>query len=448
VSAKRVPRVTRRRALAISLGAAGVAAAGSLPPAAAEPSVADPPARQTPERPFSTATTTMRTSKRTWVLTDVESDQYVDAIAMGPSDAAGAAAGCSATKRRLHGGLCEGVDVIELAGGPLRVIVVPTRGMGIWRAHCGETLLGWRSPVGGPVHPAFVRLDEPSGLGWLSGFDELMVRCGLEYNGGPEFHPNGILRYGLHGKIANTPARKVEVTLDGERGGVEVSGVVDEARLFGNKLRLASTISMRVGQMGWTVSDTVTNLSAEASELALLYHTNFGPPIGEPGARVLLPVEECAAYDEVSLREIGRWDQCGPESPGAAEVCYFFRLAAATDGRTLAVLHDAAGTKGVRYTFNCNQLPWFTLWKNRQPIRDGYVTGLEPGTDLPNTKSFEKQKGRLVVLGPGESRSFQLTLEFLPDPKAVAAAAEAVAALQRTAKPVIHGKLMPDWSAA
>ena len=120
VSAKRMPRVTRRRAMALSLGAAGLAAAGSLPRAAAEPFAADPPARQNPERPLSTATTAMRTSKRTWVLTDVASDQYVDAIAVGPGDVAGAAAGCSATKRRLHGGLCEGVDVIEVASGPSR----------------------------------------------------------------------------------------------------------------------------------------------------------------------------------------------------------------------------------------------------------------------------------------------------------------------------------------
>ena len=47
--------------------------------------------------------------------------------------------------------------------------------------------LGWKSPVHGPVHPNFVPLNEPSGLGWLDGFDELFVRCGLESNGAPDF---------------------------------------------------------------------------------------------------------------------------------------------------------------------------------------------------------------------------------------------------------------------
>ena len=112
--------------------------------------------------------------------------------------------------------------------------------MGIWHARLGDVHLGWQSPVKGPVHPAFVRLDEASGMGWLDGFDELLVRCGLESNGAPEFNDNGTLRYGLHGKIANRPAHKVEVTIDGDSGQITVLGVVDEARLFGNKLRMTS----------------------------------------------------------------------------------------------------------------------------------------------------------------------------------------------------------------
>ena len=44
-----------------------------------------------------------------------------------------------------------------------------------------------KSPVRGPVHPSFVPLFDPSGLGWLEGFDELLCRCGLESNGAPDF---------------------------------------------------------------------------------------------------------------------------------------------------------------------------------------------------------------------------------------------------------------------
>ena len=103
--------------------------------------------------------------------------------------------------------------------------------MGLWKASLGEVQLGWRSPVSGPVHPALVNLADEGGLGWLRGFDELLCRCGLESNGAPEYNANGTLRYGMHGRIANTPAHNVQVTIDGDTGEIAVVGIVDETRL-------------------------------------------------------------------------------------------------------------------------------------------------------------------------------------------------------------------------
>ncbi len=239
--------------------------------------------------------------KHTWTLVDVDEDVYTDRLALGPADVPGTPPGWSISKRTLRGGLRDGVDLIELDNGLLRAAIIPTRGMGIWRITAGEVFLGWRSPVRGPVHPAFVRLWEPSGIGWLDGFDELLVRCGLESNGAPEFDAQGRLRYPLHGKIANQPARKVEVHIDSDSGTLSVCGVVDESRLFGNKLRMTSTISARVGQPVVTVVDAITNPSAEPADLELLYHINFGVPLVQPGARVVLPVARMAPRDAVAV---------------------------------------------------------------------------------------------------------------------------------------------------
>jgi len=74
------------------------------------------------------------------------------------------------------------------------------------------------SPVRGPVHPAFVPLWEPSGLGCLSGFDEVVVRCGLESNGSAVFDGDGKIVHSAHGRIAKTPDHKVEVTIDCDSG--------------------------------------------------------------------------------------------------------------------------------------------------------------------------------------------------------------------------------------
>lgn len=88
-------------------------------------------------------------------------------------------------KRTLHGGRQEGSTLLTIRAGRLAVIVIPTRGMGILKASLDGVDFGWASPIDEVVHPAFIRLGERNGLGWLDGFNELMVRCGYEWTGHP-----------------------------------------------------------------------------------------------------------------------------------------------------------------------------------------------------------------------------------------------------------------------
>ena len=387
-------------------------------------------------------------TQKTWTLADQQQDIYVDQIVIDPESVGGKATGYSVTKRVLSAGVRRGVEVIEVNNGRLRFTVVPTRGMGLWRASLGELQLGWKSPVKGPVHPSMVRLNDPSGIGWLDGFDELLVRCGLESNGAPEFNEQGTLVYGLHGKIANMPAHRVDVAIDGDSGEISVHGVVDEARLFGNNLRLESTVTTRVHSSSLTVTDVVSNLSAEEADLELLYHVNFGLPLLEPGAKAVLPIRRIAPRDVVAKGDLAHWDTYGPPTPGLAEACFFFQLCADGQGETEAVLHNEAGSQGVAVRHNTKQLPYFILWKNTQAEQDGYVTGLEPAMNFPNRKSFEKQHGRVATLKPGEQRTFQVTVEGLPDRDAVAAAAARVAKLQEGVTPEVVDRPDPQWSAS
>ncbi|HWA97414.1 MAG TPA: DUF4432 family protein, partial [Pirellulales bacterium] len=171
-------------------------------------------------------------SLTTWTLGDIDRDIWLDEFHVTAAEV-GHEGNYSITKRTLRGGLREGVEVIDVNNGRLRFRVLPTRGMGLWRVEAGERVLGWQSPVRGPVHPQFVPLDAPSGIGWLAGFDELVVRCGLESNGAPQFAADGRLELPLHGRIANLPAHHVEASVDTEAGLLAVTGTVDEARLFG-----------------------------------------------------------------------------------------------------------------------------------------------------------------------------------------------------------------------
>jgi hypothetical protein len=87
--------------------------------------------------------------------------------------------------RALHGGRQEGVCIVDIDTGAMKISVVPTRGMNVLEAVAGNVPIGWKSPVSEVVNPAFIELNGRDGPGWLEGFNELVVRCGYEWVGHP-----------------------------------------------------------------------------------------------------------------------------------------------------------------------------------------------------------------------------------------------------------------------
>ena len=77
------------------------------------------------------------------------------------------------------------MELLTLDNGKLKITVIPTRGMGILDVKMDSVRLGWNSPVKEVVHPSHIDLESRGGLGWLEGFNEWMVRCGLEFAGHP-----------------------------------------------------------------------------------------------------------------------------------------------------------------------------------------------------------------------------------------------------------------------
>jgi len=360
----------------------------------------------------------------------------------------GAASPFTISKKTLHGGLADGVDVVEINNGKLAFTVIPTRGMSLHRGRLGALQLGWQSPVRGPVHPRFVPLMEPSGLGWLDGFDELLVRCGLESNGAPEFDEQGRLKYPLHGRIGNRPAHHVEVSFDTESGEIRLKGVVDETRFHFTKLRLTTTIVTNLGENSLRIHDEIENLSGSEASMELLYHVNFGLPLLDAGAQLIAPVKTVAPQNAHAAQDIDSWNHYAAEDPTFEEQVYFLELLADANDHTRTLLKNSHGTNGVCLHFHKKQLPCFTLWKNTTSAADGCVTGLEPGVNFPNPRSFEEQQGRVVRLPVGGKHTVDLKLEALENASQVSAAEEAVHEIAAGVAPKLHRTPRPDWSAS
>lgn len=331
----------------------------------------------------------------------------------------------------LKGGKQQGVDLITIDNGLIRLRVCPTRGMSIIDATMGELRLGWDSPVKEIVHPAFINQLHRGRTGWLEGFNEFLVRCGLEFMGPPcmDTHHPAIgepppTNTTLHGKIANTPASEVQLIVQTTAPySITLNAVIHERQMYGPKLQLNTQLTITPGQPGFEITDTIQNNGGQPQDICLLYHINQGSPILEQGARLVAPIEHAEPRDDgYPEKDIKHFDRYAGPTPASPEQVYFIDLETDRYGRTGVLLHNKRKTLGLGVSWNQNKLPHFALWKALHDQRDGYVTGLEPCTAYPMPRPDEREAGRLIRLKPDDTYQTELGFELFDDKQTIAKA--------------------------
>jgi Domain of unknown function (DUF4432) len=365
-----------------------------------------------------------------FVLSDAETASRIDEWSVSSSDLGITAdPPFSVRKSLLHGGKQEGVEFIEVDNGRMIISVIPTRGMSVFRVRSGDITLGWNSPVKQIVNPAFIELDSRGGLGWLDGFNEMLVRCGLEWAGHPGMDDGKLLT--LHGSAGNTPASKVVVVIDDQPPHrIRVRGKVDEQVFKFTDYEMWTELSTEPGSHGFRVSDTLTNRGDYEREFQIIYHGNFGPPLLQEGSVFEAAVEQVTPFNDYAAKDMDTWMTYRGPTKDYNEQVYNVVPFADGNGLTTVLLRDKAGVRGVKLRFNVAELPYFTLWKNTDTEKQGYVTGLEPGTGYAYNRSVERTFGRVPKLQAGASRSFTLDYTILSTKEDVGAAAKEIAGIR------------------
>jgi hypothetical protein len=335
----------------------------------------------------------------------------------------------SVRMRTLHGGRQEGVCIVDIDTGAMKISVVPTRGMNVLEAVAGNVRIGWKSPVSEVVNPAFIALNGRGGLGWLEGFNEMVVRCGYEWVGHPGMDKGVLLP--LHGLAANIPASNVVLSIDEEPPyTIRLKGELKEQAFKLVNFVIATELSTEPGAQHFSIHDTLNNNGDYPKEYEALYHSNFGPPLLDPGAGFSAPVQQVSPFNERAVGEVADWQKYREPTRDYDETVFNVVPYGDENGETLAVLHNAAGDLGVSLGFNIQQLPVFSLWKNTDTMGQGYVTGLEPGTSWAYNRSYQRALNRVPTIGPKEQRHFDITYTFLADKSAVDSALQQVQKIQ------------------
>jgi hypothetical protein len=360
---------------------------------------------------------TTHASARDWVLLDTDKaaeNWQITSQELGLKPAKP----FSVTMRTLHGGRQEGVCIVDIDTGAMKISVVPTRGMNVLEAVAGKVRLGWDSPVSEVVNPAFIELSGRGGLGWLEGFNELVTRCGYEWVGHPGMDQGVLLP--LHGLASNIPASKVVLSIDEKPPyTIRLRGNLKEQAFKKVNFIIETELVTEAGAQFFTLHDTLINNGDYPNEYQALYHTNFGPPLLDQGARFSAPVQQVSPFNEKAVGDLSDWQTYRGPTRDYDETVYNVVPYGDEQGNTVAVLQNAAGTLGVSVAFNIKQLPVFSLWKNTDTPVQGYVTGLEPGTSFAYNRSYQRALNRVPTIGAKEQRQFDLTYTLLPDKSAV-----------------------------
>ena len=254
---------------------------------------------------------------------------------------------------------------------------------------------------------------EEAGIGFLRQFNAgLLTTAGLTYAGAPGEDEGRVL--GLHGVIGNTPADKVGAWADyeGDDKVLRVRGEVREADIFGPNLVLKRLLTLETEKNELHIHDVVENQGYTTQPLMLLYHSNFGYPLVDEGAHAYFSAKQVEARTPFAQEGLDRHCIMEDAGMGRDEQCYF--LTDAEPGESFAMIHNEQLGIAAIVRYDERQLPLLCEWKC---MRAGdYALGLEPTTCGVLNRSETREKGMLQTIEPGESRTFDVTIELTDDP--------------------------------
>lgn len=307
------------------------------------------------------------------------------------------------------------VEAIRVrTGAGLSYEVLASRALDISLAEFCGSAISWQAQ-NGDVHPAYFRAE---GFGFLrTAAGGLLMTCGLRQAGFPCVDDGEEL--GLHGRAHHTPASEVTATTEwrGDQCVFSVTGIMREARIFGENLTLRRRIESTLGENGLRITDTIRNEGFDPEPLMTLYHFNFGFPLMDDETRMIFPSRNVVPREqETPLQDHDRW--CAPQHPFRERVYYHSDLRREPGGLTTRAcienpLFPLAGRRaplGLALRWSTANLPQFVQWK--QPGASTHVLGIEPSNCFVAGRKGSRENGTLKFLAPGEEivNTFEIVL--------------------------------------
>lgn len=297
------------------------------------------------------------------------------------------------------------LELYNLAG--LRCTVLPDKCMDIADLSFRGVNLGFCSKNGITANKFFNALDNEFLYNWGGG---LLSTCGLA-NTGPACEDGGLYRT-EHRRLGSIPAENVSIreTWKGDDCKIELSGNMQESRIYGSNLVLRRGISMGIYDRSIVIEDTVENLEPTPEEFMLLYHINFGYPLINAGSEVVRSQAKTLPRTEMTEAELAAWNNIGPPQDDCPEQVFYHVNSPSSAIARAAIFNRELGF-GVSITYSADTLPILVHWKSMRS--HDYTVALEPSNSYIMGRAGERANGTLSRLAGYSSATFRIEIGIL-----------------------------------
>lgn len=311
----------------------------------------------------------------------------------------------------LEDGGGRGMRLLEMrSGGGLDLEIVVDRGFDIGRVAIDGIAISWHSPAG-LRQPGLASPQSDRGQGFLRGMSGFLVTCGFDHIRQPEtdriegspLYPHGEMDFPLHGWGAGLPASLIGHGVDdAESPSLWAEGEVVQSMMFLGAISLRRRITVPLGETRFTIEDRVTNIGAFPTTHMLLYHFNVGHPLVAAGTVVSLP-----GADQVwSNREHDPLESFSEPLQTHNADLSVYRLA---KGRPASCsVSNNPKQLDLSMRFDPATLPYLQML--RMNGAGLYGIAIEPCTTGGRTRTAAREAGEMIVLNPGESRSYSIEI--------------------------------------
>lgn len=306
-------------------------------------------------------------------------------------------------EHRLVGGKGDGMRLLLVKNGKgLEFTVSADRCADISRLSFRGVNMGYFSPSG-YVAPAYY---DDKGDGFLKSFScGFLATCGLTAVGTP-CEDDGE-RLPLHGTVGNIPAEHIYWEQDDQE--IRIHARMTDEVIFAHKLVLDRTIACSLLTNEITIKDTITNRGDKECPAMILYHMNMGYPLLSEKSEITIPSVKVTPRNDRAAEGIDSWDQMLTPQPQFEEQCYYHSF----EKKGFARIYNPDIAQGLEISFDADNLKFFTEWKMMG--RRDYVLGLEPGNCTPDGRDRMRKEGKLTILQPGESVSYEVRVTMVTE---------------------------------